>query len=403
MASRVLLAALLLVAVAFAFQAPLLHTDSPRAISGQYIVILRSELSADQLGAHYLKLNKLISAHNDTEIIHTYADVFHGYALKTNEKVITQLRSLDDVEFVEIDQTVSIAACAQQSNAIWGLNRISQVAINLNGLYNYPSDSGAGIDAYIVDTGILTTHTEFSGRATWGINKADTTNTDCNGHGTHVAGTVGGTLYGVAKKVNLIAVKVLDCDGSGTNAGVIAGVDWVSSNAKKFTRRAVANMSLGGGKSTALNTAVANAVKANIPFAVAAGNENQDACNTSPASELSAISVGATVIEASGGKNADYRTDFSNYGSCVTLFAPGELIKSAWIGSNTATLTISGTSMASPHVAGVAALQLSANPTATAAQIKTYIVNNATSNVINMVCTTTACNKSPNKMLYIKC
>jgi len=227
-------------------------------------------------------------------------------------------------------------------------------------------------------------------------------NTDCNGHGTHVAGTVGGALYGVAKKVSIIAVKVLGCTGSGTNSGVISGVQYTATNRKG--KPTVANMSLGGGYSQALNDAVKAAVNAGVVFAVAAGNENQDACNVSPASEASAITVGATDVEDKGSETQiDIRASYSNFGKCVKVLAPGSLIKSAWYTSNTATNTISGTSMASPHVAGVSALILGENPTATPAQVLSTLVSQSTGDEIDLACTSTACRATPNKLLYSAC
>jgi subtilisin family serine protease len=200
------------------------------------------------------------------------------------------------------------------------LDRISERSLFIDSVYNYPSSSGSGVDAYIVDTGIYTAHTEFGGRARFGVNYADSQNTDCNGHGTHVAGTVGGRLYGVAKSVSLIAVKVLDCAGSGTNTGVISGIQWVAEQARASRRPSLANMSLGGSKSTALNAAVDQAVgSAGVSFLVAAGNENTDACTKSPASAAEAVSVGATTVADKGTTEVDTRASFSNYGSCVDV------------------------------------------------------------------------------------
>ena len=241
--------------------------------------------------------------------------------------------------------------------------------------------------AYIIDTGILTSHSQFSGRTAAGysaINDGRGT-TDCNGHGTHVAGTVGGTTYGVAKGVTLIPVRVLDCAGSGTNAGVIAGMDWVTNN---HSGASVANMSLGGGASTAVDSAIARMTSSGVTVAVAAGNENQNACNVSPARAASAITVGSTT-------STDARSSFSNYGSCVDVFAPGSNITSAWYTSTSATNTISGTSMASPHVAGVAALYLQGNPTASAATVTNAITSTSTPNKV-----TDAGSGSPNRLLY---
>jgi len=234
----------------------------------------------------------------------------------------------------------------------------------------------------------------------------DNTNTDCNGHGTHVAGTVGGKLYGVAKQVTLIAVKVLDCAGSGSNAGVISGINWVATSKASRKRPSVANMSLGGGKSTATDNAVNAAVKAGVTMAVASGNDNKDACNYSPASAADAISVGATGTDADGRNQVDNRAYFSNFGTCVDVFAPGLEITSAWIGSkNNEITTISGTSMATPHVCGVVALYLQAHPTATPATIKQWIITNASQGIVQMDCAGagSTCANSPNTFLYSPC
>jgi subtilisin family serine protease len=288
------------------------------------------------------------------------------------------------VDYIEADQIVTIDAT--QTGATWGLDRIDQTALPLNGTYIY-NNTGANVRAYIIDTGILTSHNEFGGRAVSGYDFVDNDPNaiDCNGHGTHVAGTVGGTTYGVAKSVSLVAVRVLDCGGSGTTSGVIAGVDWVTTNAQK---PAVANMSLGGGISSALDTAVTNAINSGVTFAVAAGNSNRDACKFSPARVPAAITVGATT-------NTDARASYSNYGSCLDLFAPGSSITSAWYTSNTATNTISGTSMATPHVAGVAALYLQGNSGASTTQVRDALVNGATPNVV-----INAGRNSPNRLLF---
>jgi len=305
------------------------------------------------------------------------------------------------VKWVEADQVVTSSDCLTQTQATWGLDRVSERKINLDGIYEYPDTAGTGVEAYIVDTGVLITHVDFAGRATWGENFVDSQDTDCNGHGTHVAGTVGGTAYGIAKKVKLIAVKVLNCAGSGTNAGVISGIQYV---AQKATKPAVANMSLGGGYSAALNSAVKAAVTAGVTFVVAAGNSNDDACSYSPASEPSAISVCASDIEESGSLQEDVRSYFSNYGSCTDLFAPGSTITSDWIGSNSATNTISGTSMASPHVCGAAALLLADTPSMTPAQVKSAITSGGTANEVDLACAGNAdCLDTPNVMLFNQC
>jgi len=278
------------------------------------------------------------------------------------------------VKFVEEDSIMT--ATVTQTNPPWGLDRIGQRDLPLNHAYSYTS-TGSGVNAYIIDTGIRITHTQFGGRASVAFDAVgDGQNgNDCNGHGTHVSGTVGGVKYGVAKNVSLVAVRVLNCQGSGTTSGVIAGIDWVTANR---VLPAAANMSLGGGLSTTLNQAVASAVASGVTFAVAAGNSSANACSSSPSSEPSAITVGATDIN-------DGFAYFSNFGSCVDINAPGVSITSDWYSSNTATNTISGTSMAAPHVAGAAALYLSANPTATPAQVASALTTNATSGAITAV------------------
>jgi len=327
---------------------------------------------------------------------------FRALHVQTSSSAIHQLRANPAVALIEENQIVSLSqSCQSENPAIWNLDRLSHRQFaDMDGSYRY-AYTAQGVDAYVIDTGILISHVEFEGRAIWGANYADSTNTDCNGHGTHVAGTIGGASVGVAKEVTLFAVKVLSCSGSGTFAGVISGVQWSADNAKKRSRPSVANMSLGGGYSATVNAAVAAAVEGGVTFAVAAGNDNGDACNYSPASEPSAISVGASYYSGS----QDIRASFSNYGTCVHIFAPGQSIRSAWIGGNTAYNTISGTSMASPHVAGVAALALARNPSANPAAIKDILVKEATPDVVDLKCSCWFCNceSSPNVLLYSSC
>ena len=345
---------------------------SARLIENEYIVVLRDGADVD-LGATQAR-------NGGGRVVAQWRHALNGYAVQGPPDLIVALRTDPHVQYVEQVQEYSVDAT--QLNATWGLDRIDQDNLPLNSTYTY-SNTGAGVRAYIIDTGIRTTHSEFGGRATFGVNYAGGKNDDCHGHGTHVAGTVGGSTYGVAKAVQLIAVKVLNCAGSGSTTGVVSGINWVKQNAGTS---AVANMSLGGGASSTIDAAVTSAVSAGITFAVAAGNSNADACNYSPARVPTAITVGATT-------STDQRASYSNFGNCLDIFAPGSSITSAWKNSNTATNTISGTSMASPHVAGVAALYLQANPGAAPLTVRNALVNAATSNVGS------AGAQSPNKLL----
>ena len=344
-----------------------------------YIVVLKNDVADVDFEARRLSGKHL------GVLKHTYKAALKGMALELTAQAAEALRNEPSVALVEADQVMTISAT--QTNATWGLDRIDQRNLPLDGTYTYGTD-GSGVTAYIIDTGMNLTHSEFTGRATSGYDAIDNdfTATDCHGHGTHVAGTVGGTVYGVAKQVSLVAVRVLNCQGSGTNIQVIAGIDWVTANADL---PAVANMSLGGGFSAALNTAVQNSIAAGVTFAVAAGNSNANACNYSPSSAPDALTVGSTT-------STDARSSFSNFGTCVDIFAPGSSITSAWYSTNTATNTISGTSMASPHVAGAAALYLAANPAATPAQVATALTGNATTGLIPSLPAGTV-----NRLLYI--
>ena len=342
-----------------------------------YIITFRNGV-ADAPG-----LARRMAAANGGEVGYIYTTAIKGFSAQLTPAAASALARNPNVEAIEVDGVVSIEAT--QTGATWGLDRIDQANLPLSGTYTY-TRTGAGVRAYIVDTGIRGTHVEFTGRMAAGFTAISDRNgtNDCNGHGTHVAGTVGGTTYGVAKGVTLVPVRVLNCRGSGTNSGVIAGVDWVA--AQSF-RPAVANMSLGGGASTALDNAVTNAVNAGITFVVAAGNSNVDACTASPARAPSAITVGATT-------STDARASYSNFGTCVDIFAPGSSITSAWYKSNTQTNTISGTSMASPHVAGVAALYLQGG-NASPATVTNALINGATTGKV-----TSAGTGSPNRLLF---
>jgi aqualysin 1 len=357
-----------------------------RKIPNRYIVILEdwavggARGEASQADAVASELSIVYGGKVDRVFKHA----INGFTTEMSEKQARELSRDARVKFIEEDGEVS--ASTTQTGATWGLDRIDQRDRPMDGNYNY-TPTGSGVNAYIIDTGIRRTHADFGGRAFVGydaIGDGQNSN-DCNGHGTHVAGTVGGTTYGVAKNVRLYAVRVLNCSGSGSNSGVIAGVDWVTAN---HVKPAVANMSLGGGVSTALDSAVTNSINAGVTYALAAGNSNADACNSSPARTAAAITVGSTT-------NTDARSSFSNYGTCLDIFAPGSSITSAWYTSDSATNTISGTSMASPHVAGVAALYLQNNPSASAATVRNAIVDTASSGKLTSIGT-----GSPNLLLY---
>jgi subtilisin family serine protease len=353
------------------------------AIAGQYIVVL-NDVAAGPRGKFSMSqqvADVLTSAYGG-RIKQLYKHALNGFTANMTKAEALALSDDPRVAFVEEDGVMY--ASTTQSNATWGIDRIDQRDLPRSGTYNY-NWTGAGSRVYIIDTGIRTTHTQFGGRASVVFDALGGNGQDCNGHGTHVAGTVGGSTYGVAKGAMLRAVRVLDCNGSGSTSGVISGVDWVTAN---HISPAAANMSLGGGASTALDTAVQNSINSGVTYAIAAGNSNLDACTQSPARVGAAITVGSTT-------STDARSSFSNFGTCVDIFAPGSSITSAWATSDTATNTISGTSMASPHVAGVAALYLQANPGASPATVRNAIVNAATTNHISNVGT-----GSPNRLLY---
>lgn len=353
-----------------------------RAIPDQYIVVLDDQQVTR--AAVRTRTDALVRQHGGA-VLRRFENALRGFSVRMSATAAAALARSPGVRYVEQDSIREIVAT--QTGATWGLDRIDQRDRPTNGTYIYDTDASA-VDVYIIDTGIRSTHTNFGGRVSavgyTAITDGNGTN-DCNGHGTHVAGTVAGATYGVAKGVTLHAVRVLGCNGSGSTSGVIAGIEWVTAN---HIKPAVANMSLGGGASTALDDAVRNSIAAGVTYAIAAGNSNANACNSSPARVSQALTVGSST-------NADARSSFSNFGTCVDLFAPGSSITSAWHTSDIATNTISGTSMASPHVAGVAALYLAGDPTAAPVTVHAALVNNASLNKLTGVGT-----GSPNRLLY---
>jgi serine protease len=352
-----------------------------RAIPGQYIVVLDDRQVAR---GDVPQVADALARQHGGRLARVYNRAIRGFAITVSATGAAALARHPRVRYVEQDSERFIVDV--QGSAPWGLDRIDQRDRPLSGTYIY-NTYASNVHAYIIDTGIRSTHGDFAGRVASGFTSiADGNGTnDCNGHGTHVAGTVGGTTYGVAKGVTLYPVRVLNCQGSGSTSGVIAGIDWVTAN---HVSPAVANMSLGGGASTALDDAVRNSVAAGVTYAVAAGNSNANACSSSPSRVSQALTVGSST-------SSDARSSFSNFGTCVDLFAPGSSITSAWHTSDTATNAISGTSMASPHVAGAAALYLSVNPTAAPAAVHAAIVDNASVNKLSSIGT-----GSPNRLLY---
>ncbi|MGH9285066.1 MAG: S8 family peptidase, partial [Acidimicrobiales bacterium] len=346
-----------------------------RPVPGHYIIVL-------QPGAN----PRAVAAIAGASPTFVYDAALNGFAATLNDPQLNGLRRHPSVAYIEEDQEVGNVTT--QTGATWGLDRIDQRNRPVNGTFVY-TRTGAGVTAYIIDTGIRASHQDFGGRApaTRGYDAIDGTlpADDCNGHGSHVAGTVGGATYGVAKGVTLVAVRVLNCDGSGTTAGVIAGVNWVTAD-HAGTAPAVANMSLGGGASSSLDTAVRNSIADGVSYAVAAGNGNvvgiaADACRYSPARVAEAMTIGAS-------DSSDRKASFSNYGKCVDWFAPGVAITSAWSASDTATNTISGTSMATPHTAGVAALYLEDDTAASPSTVRTALFDLTTKSIVTSARTT---------------
>ncbi|WP_369020283.1 S8 family serine peptidase [Streptomyces californicus] len=360
----------------------ILNADAPGTISDSYIVTLKDS-AAKSDSAQGRALAKKYGA----SIERTYRAALNGYAVEATAAEAKKFAADPAVASVSQNRTFTVSA-TQTNPPSWGLDRIDQRSLPLDQRYTYPDKAGEGVTAYVIDTGVRISHSDFGGRAANGYDAIDNDNVaqDGHGHGTHVAGTVAGTAHGVAKKAKIVGVRVLNNQGSGTTAQVVAGIDWVTANAVK---PAVANMSLGGGADAVLDAAVQRSIAAGITYAVAAGNESTNASTKSPARVAEAITVGSTT-------NTDARSSFSNYGAVVDIFAPGSSITSTWNTSDSATNTISGTSMASPHVAGAAAIYLADNPGSTPAQVSAGLVAAATPNVV-----TNPGTGSPNRLLYV--
>jgi subtilisin family serine protease len=363
--------------------APIAQVDAGGQIPGRYIVMFNNAVT-DAPG-----LARRLTSESSGQLGFVYEHAIKGFSAQLTPAAAEALAKNPNVALVEPDQVMS--ASTTQSSATWGLDRIDQRNLPLSTTYTY-ANTGSGVTAYIIDTGILFAHTQFGGRATSGYDAitAGGNAADCNGHGTHVAGTVGGTTYGVAKSVALVAVRVLDCNGSGSTSAVIAGIDWVTAH---HASPAVANMSLGGSASSTLDAAVNNSIASGVTYAIAAGNgdflgRQLDACTQSPARVAAAITVSAT-------NSSDAKASWANYGNCVDFFAPGVNITSSWYTSTTATNTISGTSMATPHVTGAAALYLESNPGATPQQVRDALYNMTTKGIV------TSSSTANNHLLYV--
>lgn len=351
--------------------------ETPAGPAASFIVVLRAGNDAPAAAREWSGRGAQVDA--------VYRFALTGFAARMPEDVAERLRRDSRVALVERDGEVR--ATSVQSDPPWGVDRVDQRTNPIDGTYTYDTDA-AGVTIYVLDTGIRASHTDFGGRVVGGYTaiKDGRGTADCNGHGTHVAGTAAGGRYGVAKAATLVPVRVLDCNGSGSWSGVIAGIDWVTGN-HQAGAPAVANMSLGGSTSSSVDSAVRNSIADGVTYAIAAGNDNTDACRTSPARVTEALTVGATT-------SSDNRASFSNKGTCVDLFAPGASITSDHHKSDTATATMSGTSMASPHVAGVAALHLAGTPSGTPSVINTAVINAATTGVVSDA------SGSPNRLAY---
>src|SRR4051812_17282970 len=352
-------------------------------IPGQYIVVFKDGVKDPESTA------KKLAARHKGKLRHSYRAALKGMAVELPDSAVAALRGEPEVAYIEPNQVIRLSATTVvQTGATYGLDRIDQRSQPPSGTYSYAAD-GSGVRVYLIDTGIYYGHADFGGRAFFeqdmvggdGWNEGR----DCNGHGTHVAGTIGGTTYGVAKKVTLYSVRVLNCDGVGELFYLTSAIDWITEHA---VLPAVANLSVGTGFSQAVNDALASSTAAGLTYVAAAGNTSEDACNFSPASAPSALTVASA-------DQLDAFSGFSNYGSCVDLEAPGQSITSDWIGGASATMTISGTSMATPHVTGAAALYLSTAPTATPSQVAQALTGNATANVLTSVPAGT-----PNRLLF---
>ncbi|KAF9150005.1 hypothetical protein BG015_008176 [Linnemannia schmuckeri] len=379
---------LLIVALVAAVQAaPLLpHAQGGKPIADSYIVVLKDNNKVNTFKTSFDKITKNHNGRGRAPEIHREYNAIPGFHASFDASTLKAIQANPDVAYVEQDAIITIQG-SQPSPPSWGLTRVGEEKLDLTKPYSYPDAAGEGITAYVVDTGVYAEHSDFGGRASFGANFIEgSKDTDENGHGTHVAGTIGGTTYGVAKKVKIVGVKVLDAEGSGATSGVVAGMDYVTEHA--VAGKSVVNMSLGGGKSKAIDDAAARLFAKNIPLIAAAGNSADDACDGSPSGASNVFTVGAT-------DKTDAPAEFTSYGSCVEIFGPGVDITSSWIGGASAKKTISGTSMATPHVVGVAALYLSQGGLDTAQAVFDKLASTGTKGVVSG-----NLNGSPNLLVF---
>ncbi|MGW6203617.1 S8 family peptidase [Streptomyces sp. NPDC055089] len=351
--------------------------DAATAVSGSYIVMLDQKADKAKLAKEY-----------GGQLKRNYSSAINGFSASGLSETEAKRLAADPAVSKVVQNKKFHVNATQDSPPSWGLDRIDQAETAGDNAYTYPDSAGDGVTAYVIDTGVRTTHQEFEGRASSGFDAVDNDDSadDGNGHGTHVAGTIAGATYGVAKKAKIVAVRVLDDAGSGTTEQVVAGIDWVTQN---HQGPSVANMSLGGGADEALDAAVQKAIASGVTFAVAAGNDSSDAGEGSPSRVPEAITVASSTVD-------DEQSSFSNYGSVVDIYAPGSDITSSWNDSDDGSNTISGTSMATPHVVGAAAVYLAGHPDATPAEVATALTEGATPDAISNATAGTA-----NKLLKI--
>jgi len=396
---KLIFALLVLVATVYAF-VPLQGAENPSRLNGRYIVVYHEDTTLEEAQNHWSLMSRI-----NVNIQYTYniGKTFKGFAGSFDADTLAFLQNDALIAEIHCDANATIACDSTASNVpSWGLARCSysgDIGQGLPDYYTYDSSlQGAGVDSYVLDTGIYVAHNDFGGRAVVGANFVDNVATDQNGHGTHCAGTIGGTRYGIAKQTRLIAVKVLSASGSGSYAGIISGIQWVTNSHVASGRPSVCSMSLGGTADGGLSAAIRASVQQGVVYSVAGGNSNANACNFYPAGSPDVITAGATVLSGSGNNQFDSRSSFSNFGTCIHVFAPGSSITSCGITSPTSSAVLSGTSMACPHVTGQIAVELSNNPGLSPAAVKSLIVAKALKGLINNPGT-----GSPNALLSNGC